>query len=67
MLYKQVCETIVKNLPIGFTVIDEKGMDQNKDLLVEVIDTAVKIPRDQFPYIFEPFYREMREQKGSGL
>lgn len=42
-------------------------MDQKKDLLVEVIDTAVKIPRDQFPYIFEPFYRGMREQKGSGL
>lgn len=42
-------------------------MDRYKDFLVEVIDTAVSIPRDQFPYIFEPFYRGVREQKGSGL
>ncbi len=41
--------------------------DRYKDFLVEVIDTAVSIPRDQFPYIFEPFYRGVREQKGSGL
>jgi len=42
-------------------------MDRNKDFLVEVIDTAVSIPRDQCQYIFEPFYRGVREQKGSGL
>jgi two-component system phosphate regulon sensor histidine kinase PhoR len=42
-------------------------MDRYKDFLVEVIDTAVSIPRDQFSYIFEPFYRGVREQKGSGL
>jgi two-component system phosphate regulon sensor histidine kinase PhoR len=42
-------------------------MDRYKDFLVEVIDTAVSIPHDQFPYIFEPFYRGVREQKGSGI
>jgi two-component system phosphate regulon sensor histidine kinase PhoR len=42
-------------------------MDRYKDFLVEVQDTAVSIPRDQFPYIFEPFYHGVREQKGSGL
>lgn len=42
-------------------------IDRDKDLLVEIIDTAVNIPHDQFPYIFEPFYRGVREQKGSGL
>ncbi len=41
--------------------------DRYKDFLVEIIDTAVSIPRDQFPYIFEPFYRGVREQKGSGI
>jgi two-component system phosphate regulon sensor histidine kinase PhoR len=42
-------------------------IDRAKDFVVEVQDTAVSIPRDQFPYIFEPFYHRVREQKGSGL
>ena len=42
-------------------------LNREKDFLFEIQDSGIAIPKDQIPYLFEPFYRGVREQKGSGL
>ncbi|MBE0425889.1 MAG: PAS domain S-box protein [Nitrospirae bacterium] len=59
-------DNAIKFTSSGGTII-VRLIDRAKDFVLEIRDTAVNIPRDQFPYIFEPFYHGVREQKGSGL
>jgi signal transduction histidine kinase len=42
-------------------------LNRDKDFLIEIQDTGISVPDDQLPHIFEPFYRGVRDQKGSGL
>jgi PAS domain S-box-containing protein len=48
-------------------IITVKLLIRDKDILVEIQDSGASIPPIQLPYIFEPFYRGVRDQKGSGL
>lgn len=59
-------DNAIKFTNSGGTII-VRLIDRTKDFTIEIQDTAESIPRDQLPYIFEPFYRGAREQKGSGL
>ncbi len=42
-------------------------LERDDDLLVEIKDTGVGIPEIHLPYIFDAFYRGIRDSKGSGL
>ncbi|MDH5202940.1 MAG: PAS domain-containing sensor histidine kinase [Nitrospirota bacterium] len=59
-------DNAIKFTKIGGKVI-VRLINRDKELLIEVEDTATSIPKYQLPYLFEPFYRGVRDQKGSGL
>jgi PAS domain S-box-containing protein len=71
---KVMIERVITNLldnAIKFTdaggKIRIRLLSRDKDFLFEIQDTGIAIPKDQISYLFEPFYRGVREQKGSGL
>ncbi len=71
---KIMIQRVITNLldnAVKFTnkggIITVKLLIRDKDFLVEIQDSGERIPPDQLPYIFEPFYRGIRDQKGSGL
>jgi signal transduction histidine kinase len=40
---------------------------KSNDILIRVFNKGIKIPVDQIPYIFEPFYRADTSKEGFGL
>jgi signal transduction histidine kinase len=56
----------IKYTPEGMVTI--RVREENENLLVEVMDTGIGVPRDDMPRLFEDFFRASNvETKGTGL
>lgn len=70
---EQVFFNLTKNAilytPAGGSVAIEKGPSSASTASVRVTDTGVGIAKEDFPHVFEPFYRsaQVSREKGSGL
>lgn len=70
---EQVFFNLVKNAilytPAGGTVTVDKGPSSPSVASIRVSDTGIGIPKEDFPHVFEPFYRSVNSthEKGSGL
>jgi signal transduction histidine kinase len=67
---KQVITNLVNNA-IKYTpggTVTVRVQEQDKDLLIEVMDTGIGIPHEDMPRLFEDFFRASNvEIKGTGL
>jgi signal transduction histidine kinase len=67
---QQVITNLVNNA-IRYTsegMVTVRVLEQGKDLLIEVMDTGIGIPREDIPHLFEDFFRASNvEIKGTGL
>lgn len=61
-----ILENAVKYTKHGGT-ITVKLSDIGDKLLIQINDTGIGIPENHLPYIFNAFYRGMRDSNGSGL
>lgn len=63
---RNILDNAIKHTDAG-GVITVAVTEQDSAILVSVKDTGAGIPPDHLPYIFDAFYRVVRDSRGSGL
>jgi len=66
-----LCINAIDSMPKGgvltLNIYSGQGDEENKEVIIEIVDTGKGIPKDILPRIFEPFFTTKEPGKGTGL